>query len=130
MTKTVPESSNPLVCVIDQDAEVRESLVALLTAEELDVRTYENAEAFLETIGDRQPDCIIVELNLPEMTGLELLRQISARKVRLPSILLSSDSDVATAVQSIRAGAIDFIEKPFVNRVLLARVREALGSTR
>ncbi len=130
MTKTVPESSNPLVCVIDQDAEVRESLVALLTAEELDVRTYENAEAFLETIGDRQPDCIIVELNLPEMTGIELLRQISARKVRLPSILLSSDSDVATAVQSIRAGAIDFIEKPFVNRVLLARVREALGSTR
>ncbi len=130
MTKTVPESSNPLVCVIDQDAEVRESLVALLTAEELNVRTYENAEAFLETIGDRQPDCISVELNLPEMTGLELLRQISARKVRLPSILLSSDSDVATAVQSIRAGAIDFIEKPFVNRVLLARVREALGSTR
>lgn len=129
MTKTVPESSNPLVCVIDQDAEVRESLVALLTAEELDVRTYENAEAFLETIGDRQPDCIIVELNLPEMTGIELLRQISARKVRFPSILLSSDSDVATAVQSIRAGAIDFIEKPFVNRVLLARVREALGST-
>lgn len=111
------------VCVIDPDPAVRHALSSLLASEQLTVKTFISAEEFLDSEGHDGAVCLITELNLPGKSGLELLTQLNANKIKLPAILLASESDVPTAVQIIRAGAVDFIEKPFVHRTLVNKVR-------
>ncbi len=119
------------VYVVDADAGVREGLSALFRGDPVTVKTYASAEEFLVDLPDKGSGCLVVELHLPGMNGLELLEQLRSRGVRLPVIMLASSSDVPTAVRAMRRGAMDFIDKPFIDRVLLSRVREALagGST-
>ncbi len=127
MNERHQRTDSPTVYVVDADAAVREGLSALLAETRATVRTFASAEAFLAEPFAAERGCLIVEVHLPGMDGLELLERLRARGVHLPVIMLASCSDVPTAVRAMRIGAMDFIDKPFINRVLLNRVRQALA---
>ncbi len=118
--------ANATVYVVDADTAVREGLQALFAALPNPVRVYPSAEEFLAELPAAPCGCLIVELNLPGIDGLELLEQLRQRGIQLPVIMLATSSDVPTAVRAMRGGALDFIDKPFVDRVLLSRVRQVL----
>lgn len=114
------------ICVVEGDPREREALSALLSHLQHDVSAFDSAEALLGTMDDLSIGMIVASLELPGMSGLELLQALRARGCQAPTIMLARESDVATAVGAIRAGAMDFIQKPVIDRVLLRRVRDAL----
>lgn len=118
--------SNPLVHVIDDDDAARDSLAFLLETSGFPVQTYESAVTFLDRIVEAEPGCIISDMRMPGLTGLDLLRHLQDRKVAWPVIVITGQGDVALAVESIRAGAVDFIEKPYHHEELLGAVKSAL----
>jgi two-component system response regulator FixJ len=115
-----------LVHVIDDDDAVRDSLAALLTATGHAVRTYASAEAFLERLPSAGRGCVITDVQMPQMSGIDLLRRMEGRLGEFPMIVLTGRADVPLAVEALKAGAQDFIEKPFEAAVILAAVRGAL----
>lgn len=116
-----------VVHVVDDDPAVRDSLSFLLDSADVGARTYESALAFLEHTGELEPGCIITDVRMPGMNGLELVQELRARGVRMPVIVLTGHADVALAVEAMKAGVVDFIEKPFNDEVLLGAVRSALA---
>ena len=120
-------ANKPTVCIIDKDAAVCDSLYNLLATLDISVEAYACAEDFLRAPLAPTRCCVITELYLPGMNGIELLDELRARGMTIPTIVLASNSDVPTAVRAMRAGAVDFIDKPFVDRVLLNRVRQILA---
>jgi FixJ family two-component response regulator len=117
----------PVVCVVDADPAVRESVRALLGTIGAEVRGYGRGHELLDALHDgRAPACIIADLGLPDIGGLALLGELRARGVRVPTILLSTEADVSSAVSAMRAGALDFIEKPYIDRALLNQVAPLL----
>ena len=118
--------SDPIVHVIDDDDAARDSLAFLLETSGFPVQTYQSAVAFLDRITDAEPGCIISDMRMPGLTGLDLLRHLHNRKVSWPVIVITGQGDVALAVESIKAGAVDFIEKPYHHEELLGAVRSAL----
>jgi FixJ family two-component response regulator len=112
--------------VIDPDPQTREGLQALLGTLNAEVKTYISAERFLSQPLSEAPGCIIAEVNLPGMSGIELLERLHSRGSKLPAILLSRQSDVPTAVRAMQTGAVDFLEKPFVDRALMKWVKKIL----
>lgn len=127
MDPNTSNGSRPTVYVIDGDAAVRDSLCVLLAGIDAEIKDYHSAEAFLAAPLAAGSRCLIVEIHLPGMSGLELLEVLRQRQQLAPAIVLASDSDVPLAVQAMRLGAVDFIDKPFVDQVLLNRVRQALA---
>jgi two-component system response regulator FixJ len=115
-----------VVHVIDDDDAVRDSLAALLTATGHAVKTYASAEAFLERLPAAGRGCVITDVQMPQMSGIELLRRMESRLADFPMIVLTGRADVPLAVAALKAGAQDFIEKPFEPAVILAAVRTAL----
>lgn len=120
-------SKSALVYVVDADSAVRDGLESLLRLLELEVESYSTAEELLARNTFDSHACVVAEVQLPGMSGLELHDELKARGTNLPVILLASRGDVPTAVRALRGGAVDFIEKPFVDRVLAARIEEVLG---
>jgi len=120
------ESNLPVVYVIDPDPSVRESMLSLLGTLGVRVEAFEAAADFFAAFDPATGACLITELHLPDMSGLEIQRQLTEQHADLPVIILASDADVPTAVSAMGRGALDFIEKPFVNRVLLERIQQAL----
>lgn len=118
----VPES---VVHVIDDDAAVRDSIGFLLESAGLSVRTYESAVAFLAA-KDRPAGCIVTDVRMPEMSGVELARKLRSLGVADPVIVITGHADVPLAVEAMKAGVADFIEKPFDDEVLLAAIQAAL----
>jgi two-component system response regulator FixJ len=116
------------VVVIDDDEAVLDSLRVLLEAEGLEVETFERAGAFLECAEGTLPGCLVTDVRMPEMDGLELLRALAARGPLPPVIVVTGHGEVWMAVQAMKLGARDFIEKPFNPHALLASVREALDA--
>ncbi len=117
----------PTVAIIDADATACQALRALLGTLDVEVSTYDSAENFVARDPSVQtPQCVIVDLNLPGMSGLELLRQLRAADADLPIILLATEPDVATAVAAMRQGATDFIEKPQMDVKLMRRMTQLL----
>jgi two-component system, LuxR family, response regulator FixJ len=116
-----------VVHVIDDDADVRQSLAFLLSAAGLAVRVHESALAFLENLPEVREGCVVTDIRMPGMDGLELQRRLAQNKVRLPVIVMTGHGDVALAVEAMKAGAVDFIEKPFDDEVLLSAIRAALN---
>lgn len=115
------------ICVVDSDAEVCNALRLLLSGLHADVLCYNSAEKFLEALVDKNRiGCLVVEVNLPGMTGIELLEQLHKTGYDIPAIVLATYSDVPTAVRAMQARAVDFIEKPFVDSLLFRRVKRAL----
>lgn len=120
------EGQQATICVVAGDARERESLGQLLSHLQHPVSAFASAEALLEALDPAQVAVLVVDLDLPGQSGIELLQALRARGCPAPTIMLAGESDVATAVGAIRAGAIDFIQKPVIDRILLRRVRDAL----
>jgi len=118
--------SDVMVYVIDDDEAARHSLAFLLGTAKIEVKTYESATAFLKTVADLKSGCIITDVRMPEMSGIDLLRKLKELKIALPVILVTGHGDVPLAVEAMKIGAADFLEKPFDDEVLLAAVRSAL----
>jgi two-component system response regulator FixJ len=120
-------SADADVHVIDDDEAVRESIDFLLRAAGLSVRTYDSATSFLEAAPKIAAGCIITDVRMPGLSGLELLRRLQEMQVGLPVIVITGHGDVPLAVEAMKWGAVDFLEKPFDDDVLLASVRAALN---
>jgi two-component system response regulator FixJ len=120
--------SKELVHVIDDDDAVRQSLEFLLRSARLEVRTYESAVAFLKTLPDIPFGCVITDVRMPELSGIDLLRRLRELGVAMPVIVITGHGDVPLAVEAMKVGAVDFLEKPFDDEVLLVAVRSALGN--
>jgi two-component system response regulator FixJ len=115
-----------IVHVIDDDDALRDSLAFLLGAAKLEVKTYESAEAFLSALPGVNSGCIITDVRMPNMSGVDLLRKLNELEVALPVIVMTGHGDVQLAVEAMKIGAADFIEKPFDDEMLLNAVRAAL----
>jgi two-component system, LuxR family, response regulator FixJ len=114
------------VHVIDDDDALRDSLRFLLTSAKFDVATYESATAFLATLPRIKGGCIVTDVRMPQLSGIELLRRLKSMSIELPVIVMTGHGDVALAVDAMKEGAIEFLEKPFDDGVLLRAVRLAL----
>jgi two-component system response regulator FixJ len=114
-----------LVHLIDDDEDVRRALAFLLGTAGLAVRVYESATAFLDRCDDFQTGCIVSDIRMPGMDGLQLMHQLQNKGSRLPVIVMTGHADVPLAVSAMKAGAVDFIEKPFGDDVLLAAIEAA-----
>lgn len=115
-----------IVHVIDDDEAVRDSLAFLLETEGMTVRTYESATAFLDALPRVGGGCILSDVRMPDMSGLDLVRRLKDLGVGLPVVVITGHADVALAVEAMKEGVSDFIEKPFSDTVILAAVRGAL----
>jgi two-component system, LuxR family, response regulator FixJ len=120
-------SDNAIVHLIDDDEDVRRALAFLLGTAGLAVKVYESAILFLERYCSSQTGCIVSDVRMPGMDGIELLRRLKEMGVKLPVVVLTGHADVALAVEAMKGGAVDFIEKPFPDEVLLAAIRSALA---
>ena len=118
------------VFVVEDDSRVRESLRWLLESLDLKVETYASADDFLESYTELGPACLIVDVWMPGMTGLELQEELSQRGIDLPMVVLTGQGDVELAVQAMKAGAEDFFQKPFQRQRLLAAVEQCLAKSR
>jgi two-component system response regulator FixJ len=119
--------SKLVVHVIDDDEAMRESLAFLLDTSGLAARTYDSAVSFLEQLDDSQAGVIVTDVRMPEMSGLELVKRLKARDVGLPIIMITGHGDVPLAVEAMKAGVVDFLEKPFEEDSLLAAIRSAMA---
>ncbi len=122
----VPHEVRPTVFVVDDDAEVRESLQYLLKPEGFAVETFASSEEFLAQYRDGRPGCLILDIRMPGMNGLSLQGKLWSTPVPLPVIFVTAYADVPAALQAMKSGAVDFLEKPFESERLLASVRLAL----
>jgi two-component system response regulator FixJ len=115
-----------IVHVIDDDEAARESLEFLLRSAKFQVRTYDSARAFLQNLSRVNAGCIITDVRMPDLSGLDLLRKLRDIDFGVPVIVITGHGDVPLAVEAMRIGAIDFLEKPYDDEELLASVRSAL----
>jgi two-component system response regulator FixJ len=121
------DSLTPIVNVVDDDASLRQALVFLLESAGWRVAAYDSAEAFLAALDDlTHPGCLILDVRMQLMSGLELQRILNERNIQLPVIFLTGHADVTIAVQAMKFGACDFIEKPFKDQTLLDAVSQAV----
>src|ERR1700733_3740179 len=130
LTKAIHTSMPPAIFVVDDDSAVREAIREVLEYEGRGVETYSTCEAFIEAYRPGHEACLLIDAYLPGMNGLELLRWLGLSCHRLPAIMITGDSDVPMAVQAMKAGAWDFIEKPIGHRELLESIDNALGQSR
>ncbi|MCW5734112.1 MAG: response regulator transcription factor FixJ [Enhydrobacter sp.] len=115
-----------MVHVIDDDADVRQSLAFLLSTVGLAVRVHDSAASFLASRSEVQDGCIVTDVRMPGMDGIELQRRLRADGNPMPVIVITGHGDIALAVEAMKAGAVDFIEKPFDDEVLIGAIRTAL----
>jgi len=118
------------VFIVDDDEAVRDSLSWLMESVGLSTETYASADAFLHDYGDDRPGCLILDIRMPGMSGLELQSVLKEQGFRLPLIIISGHADVPMAVRALKAGAFDFIEKPFNDQLLLDIVQRAIEHDR
>jgi two-component system response regulator FixJ len=120
-------SDKAVVHVIDDDEAMRESLAFLLGTVGMEVQTYESPVAFLKVAREVEAGCVITDVRMPELSGVDLLRRLRELKLAIPVIVITGHGDVPLAVEAMKIGALDFLEKPFDDEVLLASVRSALN---
>src|SRR4029077_19443491 len=118
----------PIVYVIDDDDAVRQSLEFLLKTAGISARGFDSARAFLEVLPAIKSGCIITDVRMPEITGIGLLRRLKESGVDIPVIVITGHGDILLAVEAMKIGAVDFLEKPFDDDLLLAAVRSALNT--
>lgn len=119
-------TANGVVHIVDDDDAVRQSLAFLLSSVGLPVRLYDSASAFLAGLPTPQGGCLITDVRMPGMSGIDLLKALRAKACSMPAIVITGHGDVPLAVEAMKAGAVDFIEKPFEEEAILAAVRRAL----
>ena len=116
----------PIVHIVDDDRAVRDSLSFLMKSVGFESMAYDSAEAFLEKADLNRPGCLIVDIRMQGMSGLELQQLLNERSSKLPVMIITGHGDVPLAVQAMKAGAVDFLEKPYDNQLLIARIRQCL----
>jgi FixJ family two-component response regulator len=119
-------SPEPTVFVVDDDAAVRDSMRWLMDSVRLRVVGYDSGEAFLEAITPDQPGCVVLDLRMPGLGGMEVHQRLQDRGIELPVIVVSGHGDVPMAVRALKSGVADFIEKPFSDQELLDCVQQAM----
>ena len=118
--------TEPTVFVIDDEASIRHALLTLLRSMRLQAEAYESAQQFLDALDRTRPGCILLDVRMPGVSGLELLEQFGREEVPLPVIVMSAYGDVPTVVRAMKAGALDFLEKPCRDQQLWEAIQEAL----
>jgi two-component system response regulator FixJ len=116
----------PTVHIVDDDEAVRDSLAFLLSTEGLEVRTYESALQLLDGARALAPGCIVTDVRMPGMSGLDLVRRLKELSIAIPIVVMTGHGDVPLAVEAMKAGVTDFIEKPFDDDAMICAVRAAL----
>ncbi|MEI2781837.1 MAG: response regulator [Candidatus Competibacter sp.] len=119
--------ATPTVFLIDDDQAVRDAVGLLLQASGLAVETFASATDFLDAGVVQRPGCLVLDVRMPGLSGLDLQRQLQLKGDRIPIIFMTGHGDVPMAIRAMKAGAFDFIEKPFQGQTLLARIQEALA---
>ena len=127
MSAGADPAAAPTVFVVDDDESIRELLAWLMKRNRIRVETFASAKGFLEAWADRGPSCVVLDLHMPDMSGLDLQRTLIERGVEVPVIFLSGRADVPKAVHAVKSGAVDFIEKPFDYKRIVALVQESLA---
>ena len=120
----------PVVFVVDDDVSVRESLELLIRYEGWQPQLFASADEFLSGPRLGGPSCLILDLSLPGLSGLDLQKRIGAERSEMPIILITGHGDIPSTVQAMKAGAVEFLTKPFTNDVLLSAIRQALERSR
>lgn len=119
-------AKNPTVFVVDDDAAIRESLGFLMRSCGHEVETFDSGQAFLDRFSDDRPGCLILDVRMPGITGLELQRMLREKGWGIPIIIITGHGDVPIAVRALKQGAMEFLEKPFSRQLLLERVQAAV----
>jgi FixJ family two-component response regulator len=120
----------PIVFVVDDDVSVRESLELLVRCEGWQPETFASAQEFLDRPRAHAPNCLVLDVSLPGLTGLDLQRLVAGGRTDMPIIFITGHGDVPMTVQAMKAGAVEFLTKPFNDDVLLAAIRAALERSR
>ena len=120
----------PIVFVVDDDPSVRSSLKFLLSTVGLQVESFDSADAFLRKKPPEAPSCLVLDVRLPGLSGLDFQRELAARNARIPIIFLTGHGDIPMTVRAMKAGAVEFLTKPFRDQDLLDAVRIALERDR
>ena len=120
----------PIVFVVDDDVSVRESLELLIRCEGWQPKTFASAQKFLDQPRVRIPNCLVLDVSLPGLTGLDLQRLVAGERTDMPIIFITGHGDVPMTVQAMKAGAVEFLTKPFSDDVLLRAIRAALERSR
>jgi two-component system, LuxR family, response regulator FixJ len=117
---------SPTVVVVDDDDQVRESLAALIQSMDLEVQCFASGQEFLDSYSADQPGCIVLDLRMPQLSGLDVIDELASRNIQSPVIMISGHGDIPAAVSAMKAGAVDFFEKPYRGTALVESVRRAL----
>ena len=128
MTNTTEQQAT--VFIVDDDAAIRHAMQALLDSVNLPCEIFASADEFLAKIADRRPGCLVLDIRMPGLGGLELQQELKQRGNRIPIIFITGHGDVPMAVEAMQNGAFDFIQKPFRDQDLLDRVSDALKTDR
>lgn len=123
-------SAAPTVFVLDDDADIRQAFALLLNSVGVRARTFASARDFLEVFDGSQPGCLLLDMRLPGMTGLQLQQHLLDRDLPIPIIFVTGYGEITTAATAMRAGAVDYIPKPFSSEYLLERIHEAIERDR
>ena len=121
-----PHGDNKVVAIVDDDGSMRSALQGLLKAVGLPSRAFESAEDFLLSGHMRETACLIADIRMPGMSGLELQARLNAEQCRIPTIFITAHGDEEMRLQALRAGAVEFLPKPFDDEILVESVRAAL----
>jgi two-component system response regulator FixJ len=121
--------SELMVHIVDDDEAVRNALYFLMQSENIPAQTYTSAEGFMQKYIQSKPECLLLDVRMPGMNGLQLLNELKNRHIEMPVIFITGHGDIAMAVQAMKAGAADFIEKPFNNERLLNSVQKCLSES-
>lgn len=116
-----------IVHVIDDDEAMRESLAFLLKSAKVPAEVYDSAAVFLDRLPSIKSGCVLTDVRMPDISGIDLLKRLRALKITMPVIVITGHGDVPLAVEAMKCGAADFLEKPFDDEILLAAVRSALS---
>lgn len=120
--------TKPIVHVVDDDESIRESLELFLNLHGYSVRSYSNGTHFLQELHSEHTGCVLLDIHMPGVTGLEVQRALRDRLCPLPVIIMTGQGDVGMAIAAMKCGAIDFIEKPYSNELILASIEDAIQS--
>ncbi|MEN8180037.1 MAG: response regulator transcription factor [Pseudomonadota bacterium] len=119
-------NNKPTVFVVDDDQAIRSSLKWLIESVAMQVKTFESADAFIENYYPGRSGCLLLDVRMPGMSGLELQEYLAEQRITIPVIIITGHGDVPMAIRAMKAGAVDFIEKPFNDELLLESIRHAL----
>ncbi len=119
-------TANPTVFIVDDDDAVRDALQTLIESMDIQTSAFDNVQSFLDDYDPEQPGCLVLDVRLPQLSGLELQDYLYREDIKTPIIFVSGHSNVSMAVRTLKAGAVDFLEKPFDDQMLLDSIQKAL----